>query len=43
MPFPGGLLVWQSFLAVGVNLLFTALLVFLMTKMLSSERIMFGK
>lgn len=39
----GGLLVWQSFLAVGVNLLFTALLVFLMTKMLSSERIMFGK
>ncbi len=39
----GGLFLWQSFLAVGVNLLFTALLVVIMTKLLSSERIMFGK
>ncbi len=39
----GGLYLWQSFLAVGVNLLFTALFVLLMTKLLSSERVMFGK
>ncbi len=39
----GELLVWQSLLAVGANLLYTALLVWLIAKMLSSERIMFGK
>lgn len=35
--------VWQCLTAVGVNLAFTALIVFVMTKMLSSEKIMFGK
>lgn len=35
--------VWLPFTAVAVNLLFTALLVFIIAKMLSSERIMFGK
>ncbi len=39
----GGLLVWQTLAAVGINLVCTAGLVFLMTKLLSSERIMFGK
>lgn len=39
----GTLAVWQTFVSVGVNLAFTALLVFLISKMLSSERIMFGK
>ncbi len=39
----GGLAVWGSCLAVGMNLLFTALLVFVMTRLFSSERIMFGK
>ncbi len=39
----GGLPVWQSLVSVGVNLLYTAVLVVIITKMLSSERIMFGK
>lgn len=39
----GELAVWQSFVAVGVNLLCSALLVWLIAKMLSSERVMFGK
>ncbi len=39
----GSLPVWQSLVSVGFNLLYTALLVFIMTKMLSSEKIMFGK
>ncbi len=39
----GGLPVWQSLVGVGLNLAYTALLVFAMTKMLSSEKIIFGK
>ena len=39
----GALPVWQSLVSVGVNLAFTAVLVFAMTMMLSDERIMFGK
>ena len=39
----GELPVWQSLLSVGANLIYTALLVWLIAKMLSSERIMFGK
>lgn len=39
----GGIPVWQSFVALGVNLLFTALLVWLISWMLGNERIMFGK
>ncbi len=39
----GMLPVWQSLVSVGVNLVFTALLVWLIAKMLSSERVMFGK
>ncbi len=39
----GALPVWQSLVSVGVNLAFTAILVFCMTMMLSDERIMFGK
>lgn len=35
--------VWKCLVAVGVNLAVTALIVFAMAKMLSSERIMFGK
>lgn len=35
--------VWKCLVTVGVNLAFTALVVFAMAKMLSSERIMFGK
>lgn len=35
--------VWKSLTAVAVNFAFTALLVFAISKMLSSERIMFGK
>ena len=34
--------VWQSLVSVGINLVYTALLVFAVTKMLSSEKIMFG-
>jgi sodium transport system permease protein len=34
--------VWQSLVAVGLNLAYTALLVLLISKMLSSEKIMFG-
>lgn len=34
--------VWQSLVAVGINLVYTALLVLAVTKMLSSEKIMFG-
>ena len=39
----GTLPVWQSLVSVGANLLYTSALVFVMTKMLSSEKIMFGK
>lgn len=39
----GELLVWQSLLGVGMNLLYTAILVFAITRLLSSERVMFGK
>ncbi len=39
----GGLPVWQALVSVGANLLYTAALVYLMTRMLSSEKIMFGK
>ncbi len=39
----GELPLWQSLVSVGVNLLYTGLLVWLISKMLSSERIMFGK
>ncbi len=39
----GTLPVWQSLVSVGMNLFYTAALVFAMTKMLSSEKIMFGK
>lgn len=35
--------VWLPFTAVAINLVYTALLVFVIAKMLSSERIMFGK
>lgn len=35
--------VWQSLVSVAVNLVYTALLVFAVSKLLSSERIMFGK
>ena len=35
--------VWQSLVSVAINLVYTALLVFVISKMLSSERIMFGK
>lgn len=34
--------VWQSLVSVALNLVYTALLVFAISKMLSSERIMFG-
>lgn len=39
----GELPVLTSLLSVGINLVYTALLVFILTKLLSSERIMFGK
>ncbi len=39
----GRLPVWQSLVSVGANLLYTALLVVVITKLLSSERVMFGK
>ncbi len=39
----GALPVWQALVSVGVNLLFTALAVWIISAMLSSERIMFGK
>lgn len=35
--------VWQSLVSVGLNVLYTGALIFLIAKMLSSERIMFGK
>ncbi|MGN0823215.1 MAG: ABC transporter permease [Candidatus Gallimonas sp.] len=35
--------VWQSLVSVGLNLVYAVLLVLLIAKMLSSERIMFGK
>lgn len=35
--------VWQSLVSVALNLVYTALLVFAVAKLLSSERIMFGK
>lgn len=39
----GGLPVWQSLVSIGANLLYSAALVFVMTKLLSSEKVMFGK
>lgn len=39
----GGNAVWQSLVSIGVNLAVTALLAFAVSKMLSSEKIMFGK
>lgn len=39
----GEVLVWQTLLSVGFNLLYTVLLVLLVSKLLSSERVMFGK
>lgn len=39
----GAVPVWQSFVALGVNMLFTALLVWLIAWMFGNERIMFGK
>ncbi len=39
----GGLAVWQTLVGTGINLLFTVLLVFVMTRLFSSERVMFGK
>lgn len=39
----GGLPVWQSLVSTAVNLAFCALLVAVIAKMLSSERLMFGK
>ncbi len=41
--FEGQIVVWQSLVSAALNIAYTALLVLLMTKMLSSERIMFGK
>lgn len=38
----GSIMIWQTFVSVGINLVYTALLVFAISKMLSSERIMFG-
>lgn len=39
----GALPVWQSLVSIGVNIGYTALLVFCMTKLLSSERVVFGR
>ena len=39
----GGMPVLNAFLTLGVNLVYTALLVLLISKMLSSEKMMFGK
>ncbi len=39
----GGAFVWQSLVSVAANLALSALFVFALAKMLSSERIMFGK
>lgn len=39
----GEVAVWQSLLSVGANLIYTAALVALISRMLSSERIMFGR
>ncbi len=41
--FAGQIPVWQSLVSVGLNFVYSALLVLLMTKFLSSERVMFGK
>ena len=38
----GSMMIWQTFVSVGINLVYTALLVFAISKMFSSERIMFG-
>lgn len=38
----GNIMVWQTFVSVGINLVYTALLVFAISKMFSSEKIMFG-
>lgn len=39
----GEMVVWQCLVSAAVNLVYAALLVFLVAKMLSSEKIMFGK
>ncbi len=39
----GSYVVWQCLVSVLMNLVYTAVIVFVMAKMLSSERIMFGK
>lgn len=39
----GSFAVWQCLVSVLMNLVYTAIIVFIMAKMLSSERIMFGK
>ncbi len=39
----GELVLWQALVSVGANLLYAALLVWLIARMLSSERVMFGK
>ncbi len=38
----GSMMIWQTFVSVAVNLVYTALLVLAISKMFSSERIMFG-
>ncbi|MDE5896428.1 MAG: ABC transporter permease [Clostridia bacterium] len=38
----GSAMIWQSFVSVGINLVYTALLVFAIARMFSSEKIMFG-
>ena len=40
--FTGTEMVWQSIVSIGLNIVYTALLVFGISKMLSSEKIMFG-
>lgn len=39
----GAMGVWQCLVSVGLNLVYTALLVFAIARLLSSERVMFGK
>ena len=39
----GNMVIWQCVVAFALNIVYAAILVFLIGKMLSSERIMFGK
>ncbi len=39
----GHMVLWKAFLSVGMNLAYTGALIFLLARMFSSERIMFGK